>query len=63
MKKQIANHLQEFKLAIFTSGRMKKDIANEMGIVPGHLTNMLNGRDKMTDKKRKRLNEILKTNI
>jgi plasmid maintenance system antidote protein VapI len=54
--------LEKFKLAIFVSGLKKIDIAAKMGITNGHLVNMLNGRDKLSEEKRKSLNKILKSN-
>lgn len=54
--------LEKFKMAIFKQRLKKIEIADKMGITDGHLVNMLSGRDMLSDEKRAKLNEILKTN-
>lgn len=38
-------------------------LAEQLGITPGHLTNILKCREILSEKNRKKLNELLGTNI
>lgn len=63
MKQKQDPILTNFKLAIFKSGKKKIEIAELMGISDGHLVNILNGRDVLSEDKKSKLNKILKTDF
>ena len=53
----------KFSAIIEQRGLKRTWVAEQIHVCPGHLTNILKGKDVLTDKRRKMLNELLKTDF